>query len=87
MRQTIDPANLNVLGFPRQRLDLDAHRAGDVRKVRQVHDGEWVRPVMTGYIMECCGCGLQHRMDFRVTPERGLEMRGFRIEYENTDDV
>jgi hypothetical protein len=46
---------------------------------RKVKDGEWVRPVMDGYVMQCCGCGLQHRMDFRVTEERGLEMRGFRL--------
>jgi hypothetical protein len=51
-------------------------------KTRDVKDGEWVRPVMTGYRMECCNCGVVHVMDFRVTPERGLEMRGFRVNEE-----
>ena len=30
--------------------------------------------------MECCRCGLLHRMQFRITRERGLEMRGWRID-------
>lgn len=28
--------------------------------------GEWVRPVMIGYKMMCCDCGLVHKMDFKV---------------------
>lgn len=40
---------------------------------------------MSGYVMECCRCGLQHRMDFRITDERGLEMRGYRIEGGESD--
>jgi hypothetical protein len=47
---------------------------------KRVRDGEWIRPVMTGYLMECCGCGMTHRMDFRIHPVRGFEMRGFRVE-------
>jgi Zn-finger protein len=31
-----------------------------------VKDGEWVTPVNHGYLMECCDCGLVHRLDFRV---------------------
>jgi hypothetical protein len=27
---------------------------------------KWIRPVMEGYLMECCRCGLVHKMDFRV---------------------
>lgn len=54
-------------------------------KIRDVKDGEWVRPVMSGYVMECCRCGLKHRMDFRITKERGLEMRGVRIEDKDDD--
>ena len=26
----------------------------------------WVRPVIQGYRMSCCDCGLVHVMDFRV---------------------
>ena len=32
----------------------------------QPRPGEWVQPVKTGYLMECCDCGLVHRLDFRV---------------------
>lgn len=32
----------------------------------------WVQPVMKGYLMQCCDCGLVHEMEFRtleqVTP-------------------
>ena len=30
--------------------------------------GEWVRPVMKGYRMACCDCGLVHKIDFKVIP-------------------
>lgn len=26
----------------------------------------WVQPVMTGYRMGCCDCGLVHTLDFRI---------------------
>jgi hypothetical protein len=80
--QGIDPADLNVLGFPAQRLP-PRHESGEVRKVRQVHDGAWIKPILRGYRMICCFCGLTHLMDFRVTPERGLEMRGWRVNGES----
>ena len=28
--------------------------------------GQWVQPVMDGYEMKCCGCGLRHIFDFRI---------------------
>lgn len=28
--------------------------------------GEWVQPVRRGYQLECCDCGLVHRLNFRV---------------------
>jgi len=27
---------------------------------------EWVQPVVEGYKMACCDCGLVHEMDFRI---------------------
>lgn len=30
---------------------------------------EWIYPVMDGYRMGCCDCGLVHEMQFRVTGE------------------
>lgn len=27
---------------------------------------DWIQPIMRGYKMMCCDCGLVHRMNFRV---------------------
>lgn len=27
---------------------------------------EWQQPIMKGYRMECCDCGLVHEVEFRV---------------------
>lgn len=43
---------------------------------KDVSPGEWVRPKMTGYLMECCKCGAVHKMDFLVDPKTGFAMRG-----------
>ncbi len=29
-------------------------------------DEEWVKPLMNGYKMACCDCGLVHTINFRV---------------------
>ena len=34
-----------------------------------VKAGKWVQPIPTGYLMMCCGCGLVHRLDFRVVKD------------------
>jgi hypothetical protein len=26
----------------------------------------WQNPIMKGYVMQCCGCGLKHEAEFRV---------------------
>lgn len=39
------------------------------RKYPQAQDGERITPVMKGYRMECCDCGLVHRIDFEVITE------------------
>lgn len=39
----------------------------------------WVHPVMEGYRMGCCDCGLVHDMDFRVVGDR-VEFRARRNE-------
>lgn len=36
------------------------------KRYPQVYDGDWVRPVMRGYKMRCCDCGLVHRFNFKV---------------------
>jgi len=35
-------------------------------RYQQQHDGDTIRPVMRGYRMLCCHCGLVHRLDFFV---------------------
>jgi hypothetical protein len=34
--------------------------------MKQIKDNEWQTPVNKGYIIECCECGLKHKMDLRV---------------------
>ena len=34
--------------------------------------GEWVQPVMKGYLVACCFCGLVHRLNFRI----GVDKQG-----------
>lgn len=47
---------------------------------RNVKEGEWIKPVMSGYIFECCRCGLTHKMDFRVQDDGvNIEMRGYTV--------
>jgi hypothetical protein len=43
-----------------------------------VKAGEWVQPEMEGYKMRCCDCGLVHRIDFRVTRGRHVQLRAWR---------
>jgi hypothetical protein len=38
-----------------------------VMKHRDVKFGEWVKPALTGYRMECCKCGAVHAIDFKIT--------------------
>jgi hypothetical protein len=32
----------------------------------KVRSGQWVQPIMKGYEMICCDCGLTHIVDFRI---------------------
>lgn len=42
-------------------------------------DDEWHRPIMEGYRMACCDCGLIHEVDFRIV-DGHVEMRARRNE-------
>ena len=33
---------------------------------RQIYDKEWIRPLKRGFKEACCGCGLVHKVNFRV---------------------
>lgn len=39
-------------------------------KYRQAIDDEIIVPVMEGYKMACCDCGLVHDIDFKIMEER-----------------
>lgn len=34
---------------------------------------EWVYPVMRGYLMACCDCGLVHEVQFKAIRQTGAE--------------
>ena len=38
---------------------------------------EWIQPVMRGYKMICCDCGLVHKLNFRIHKGR-VQFRGDR---------
>jgi hypothetical protein len=39
-------------------------------KIEQFEDNKWYRPKMKGFIHKCCGCGLKHRVDFKVYQDK-----------------
>lgn len=48
----------------------------------QVKNGEWVQPIRRGYRLQCCDCGLTHRLDFRLIKNgRGnfIQFRAYRM--------
>ena len=45
-----------------------------------VKPDEWIRPVMKGYKMACCDCGLVHEFDFRIYHGK-IQLRGRRNNY------
>lgn len=46
-------------------------------KYRKVRAGQWVRPIMKGYNMMCCDCGLVHTLNFRIVGKR-VVLQAFR---------
>lgn len=55
-------------------------------RYNEPEEGEWVQPIPEGYKLQCCDCGLVHRLDFRVSaygiagvgPEYRVQFRVFR---------
>ena len=43
----------------------------------QIKDGEWFAPTVSDWRMQCCDCGLVHRVNFRIDDGRVL-MQAFR---------
>jgi hypothetical protein len=48
-----------------------------VKKPHKPKPGEWV-PLSGKLRMECCDCGLVHRLEFRIDEDKFLYMRGWR---------
>jgi len=44
---------------------LKSCKCGDC-VTNKVTSAEWVQPIRKGYLMECCDCGLIHRLNFRL---------------------
>jgi len=44
-----------------------------------VRSAEWIQPVRRGYLMECCDCGLVHRLNFRIRKGK-IQFQAFREE-------
>jgi hypothetical protein len=44
----------------------------------QIINGQWFEPRMKNHYMKCCGCGLVHRLNFRVIKGK-VQIQSFRI--------
>lgn len=52
-----------------------------------VEPGEWVQPVRRGYRLQCCDCGLMHRLNFRLIRYAGgtrhtIQFQAFREDHD-----
>lgn len=54
-------------------------RPSKARKFYEPKAGEWVFPNKRGYLMQCCDCGLVHRMDFKPAVE--LSRKGSTVKF------
>ncbi len=49
---------------------------------KNVEEGEWTQPVMEGYKMACCDCGLVHTFDFKVVhPDGVAQPNQFQVQF------
>ncbi len=58
-------------------LPLGGCNCSEGCETSQVEPGEWIQPVMEGYRMTCCDCGLVHLLDFRIVDGK-IQLRAFR---------
>lgn len=42
-------------------------------KYESAYNGEWVQPVMKGFELECCRCGLIHKVNFRIVEKGSIK--------------
>lgn len=62
-------ANEFVLNCLADGIERGDHRRTVCEPVAVSEDGwsEWIHP-LPGYLMQCCDCGLVHKMDFEIVP-------------------
>ena len=46
-------------------------------KYTNPEEGEWVQPVIEGYKLKCCDCGLVHTLNFRIE-DGHIQFQAFR---------
>lgn len=50
------------------------------KDMQQIKEGVWVWPKMSGYKMQCCDCGLTHKLDFiAVDAETGEPLNNIAV--------
>lgn len=53
------------------------------KKCTPRRDGEWFKPTMKGYFLQCCDCALIHRINFRIQMDSKdqlfILMQAFRV--------
>ncbi len=51
-------------------------------RCKKIKAGEWVQPRRKNYYMQCCDCGLIHRVNFRLIKSKSgratIQMQMFR---------
>lgn len=57
-----------ILGLSNKEISAMGKKRKPVKTVPVNKDGwqRWQQPIMNGYIMKCCDCGLSHEFEFRI---------------------
>lgn len=47
--------------------------------VIQIEDGEWVTIDWKGQLEECCGCGMRHKLSYRIAEGGKLQFKASQV--------
>jgi hypothetical protein len=39
-------------------------------RYKQIKDGEWIQPIRKNYRIQCCDCGLTHKLNFKLVKDK-----------------
>ena len=60
-------------------------------RCKKIKSGEWVQPRRKNYYMQCCDCGLIHRMNFRLIKDKigraTIQFQAFRASKKENPDA